>query len=875
MPKHVLILPERFWRKLKNLYKKLHIRHPSSGEKEYEEEKEDLQRIVGEINEKISYRYKILTPLGVGGVSIVIMVEDNYLGQTPRALKFPRPKKGREELFGEILSSEIKSLREAVHPSIIEIYEEGSIGFRSFSFYIMEYLDEPRPAIEYFEAGDKDESEVIDFLRQTLAGLAHLHSLKIMHGDIKLENILVSKDGRAVIADLGSARNLSKKRPTETFAIFTRPYGHPRLEALAANTSSQISDLNRVRAEKIKRSDLDLIFDLYALGKNIFRLLGFYDGKRRKKIKPYTRKYLSLMAARLLDGYNSEDEGECALGLPQVAFADEEIKYNEIKQVKEDLEKLTGEYPVHQIIPEIDEHSVRTIQTSSLSPTPFTERLSKTIKHPLIRRLEGISQLGFINLVYPTATHSRFEHVLGTFSNVRCYCDALYHDPVNPFFKQIINEKDIKSLFLAALLHDIGQYPLAHDFEEAEPKEFSHRKLGIELLGGENETLMVSKLRQLISEDWGVDLKAVIGIIDAGPLDVDIPIKYRLLHTIIDGPIDADKLDYLVRDASNLNVPFGKAIDFERLLQCLTIVFDEFAEGVYIALGIHEKGKVPAESLAFARYAMFGTVYWHHTTRAAKSMLHRAIWESPSLLEDEESKEKYRKSFWEFWVGKKIESLQGDLFPETEEDLRLPDSTQLLPSDKAIIEWLYGKTTKVGKALLAMLEKRELYKRLLVISKQRDSKLWRMLRDFRNNYHWEKMVDLQKEIQRRIIVHIERAVKNRLINPEDEELAKLRELGDKNRAIILLDVPKDRPGSSIPLEYLPEEERREMLGEWRGPSELEDSVVWTQLHDSFVESVGKARLFCHPGKGIREIIERAISRKILRNIVQASIVKLQ
>jgi HD superfamily phosphohydrolase len=65
-------------------------------------------------------------------------------------------------------------------------------------------------------------------------------------------------------------------------------------------------------------------------------------------------------------------------------------------------------------IPELNHFAERTIQTSSLSPTPFTLRLSHIISHPLMRRLAGVSQLGFISLVYPTATHSRFEHVLGT-----------------------------------------------------------------------------------------------------------------------------------------------------------------------------------------------------------------------------------------------------------------------------------------------------------------------------------------------------------------------------------------------------------------------------------------------------------------------------
>ena len=94
-----------------------------------------------------------------------------------------------------------------------------------------------------------------------------------------------------------------------------------------------------------------------------------------------------------------------------------------------------------------------------------------------MRRLAGVPQLGIISLVYPTATHSRLEHVLGTFTNVVRYCDALYHDPLNSLFKQIVSEADIIALLLAALFHDLGQFPLAHDLEEAAPELFDHEKI--------------------------------------------------------------------------------------------------------------------------------------------------------------------------------------------------------------------------------------------------------------------------------------------------------------------------------------------------------------------------------------------------------------
>ena len=58
---------------------------------------------------------------------------------------------------------------------------------------------------------------------------------------------------------------------------------------------------------------------------------------------------------------------------------------------------------------------------------------------------------------------------------------ALWHDPINPIFRQIMNERDLITCLLAALLHDLGQYPLAHDLEDADHDFFDHEPIGYRL----------------------------------------------------------------------------------------------------------------------------------------------------------------------------------------------------------------------------------------------------------------------------------------------------------------------------------------------------------------------------------------------------------
>ena len=188
----------------------------------------------------------------------------------------------------------------------------------------------------------------------------------------------------------------------------TRLYATIRTSRSYKNCSADGPDSNRARAP-LKREQLRFAFDMYALGQNFLRLIKMFELEHGpKSLDPYTRKYLKLLACRLLDGLNlSEDE--TALGLPRATFL--EIKYSTIAEATTDLRKLTGQYTLPLVIPELDYHAANTIQTSSLSSTPFTDRLRTLISHPMLRRLAGVSQLGFISLVYPTATHSRFEHV--------------------------------------------------------------------------------------------------------------------------------------------------------------------------------------------------------------------------------------------------------------------------------------------------------------------------------------------------------------------------------------------------------------------------------------------------------------------------------
>jgi HD superfamily phosphohydrolase len=210
------------------------------------------------------------------------------------------------------------------------------------------------------------------------------------------------------------------------------------------------------------------------------------------------------------------------------------------------------------------------------------------IDTPAVQRLRYVRQLGHAFLVYPGATHTRFEHALGTYHLARRAVAEL----------GVADETAALWIRLGALLHDIGHYPFSHALEEAglprhEALAARHLKSGA----------LASALEQL-----GIPPEALLSVIQGT--------GSAPLSGLVAGSLDVDKLDYLSRDAKMCGVPYG-VIDVDRLLTSLTL------SGGRLAL--HAKGLAALESLLFAKYQMYRNVYWHHAVRSATAMFKRLV----------------------------------------------------------------------------------------------------------------------------------------------------------------------------------------------------------------------------------------------------------
>jgi HD superfamily phosphohydrolase len=233
---------------------------------------------------------------------------------------------------------------------------------------------------------------------------------------------------------------------------------------------------------------------------------------------------------------------------------------------------------------------------------PLDEDALRLVDTAVFQRLRYVRQLGLAFLVYPGATHSRFEHALGTY-HLAGRTLALLRER-GELARMPADECAV--VRVAALLHDLGHYPFSHALEEI--GALHHEAVARSLI---MEGEVADVLASTIGPTAAARAHAIICCESDSPL-----------QGLISGSLDLDKIEYLKRDALMCGVPYGE-IDVERLLHSLTIVGDP-ATGAQV-VGLVEKGLAALESLLFAKYQMYRNVYWHHAVRSATAMYKRLV----------------------------------------------------------------------------------------------------------------------------------------------------------------------------------------------------------------------------------------------------------
>jgi HD superfamily phosphohydrolase len=276
---------------------------------------------------------------------------------------------------------------------------------------------------------------------------------------------------------------------------------------------------------------------------------------------------------------------------------------------------------------------------------------------PILQRLRFIRQLGVVHWVYPGAVHTRFEHTLGVLNRVQELLAALDRSIQEERIDHTINPNQASILRLCALLHDVGHGVFSHVSESALDRFDEIRTALVEFANysrPENPKLSeiiaayiieapsFKKLLEILLSKLGYPIRLtdhpeqtaeqltrmIKNSILGHPIDDQIP----LLHELISGPFDADKLDYFVRDSALAGIP--KVLDISRLTQKIMVravpqrnlpatIAARVRGGhpTYLLFGLKWSGAAVLDELHLARVLLFAKIYRHHKVLAIEAMI--------------------------------------------------------------------------------------------------------------------------------------------------------------------------------------------------------------------------------------------------------------
>ncbi|RFU70870.1 HD domain-containing protein [Peribacillus saganii] len=219
------------------------------------------------------------------------------------------------------------------------------------------------------------------------------------------------------------------------------------------------------------------------------------------------------------------------------------------------------------------------------------------------QRLRRIKQLGTTYLTFHGAEHSRLNHSLGVYEIVRRIIDDVFKG------RPEWDEGERLLSLCAALLHDLGHGPFSHSFEKV--FDLDHEHFTREIVVGNTE---VNTVLKRVGEDFPKKVADVIAK----------TYQNKLVVSLISSQIDADRMDYLQRDAYFTGVSYGH-FDMERILRVMRPREDQVV--------IKQSGMHAVEDYIMSRYQMYWQVYFHPVTRSAEVILTKILHRAKHLYE--------------------------------------------------------------------------------------------------------------------------------------------------------------------------------------------------------------------------------------------------
>lgn len=562
------------------------------------------------------HRGRNIQALGEGGSGVVFLAAQSLYEriEVQRAIKFfmYRDDIAHLSAHGTPISkddflAEIVNISSINHESLVKVIDAGmhAVDALEIPYIVTEYVGGPtlREVLEHraapgiLETWQQDDgAPVLKLLLSIGEAICYLHSIGFAHCDIAPKNIFLkeTESYRPVLGDLGLAKNVG--RPREDVLIAgTRSYMPP--EAL--------SSLNKnVAWEEFVA--LHPRWDMWSFAKTGLDLLTALNGAKAPKWRKAL--WTALEEAQAGKRYRSmQDLVERIHFLQPV--------HRQVAAVPELSTTITGK--VRKLMP---------IQSFATSP-----RFRRIMQHPGLMRLSRVPQLSTTLFAFPAATHTRYEHSLGTMETIRRYLVALLDQED---FLEHLSVPKIEVALLCGLLSNATRFPLSNLIHEVKQQNesvlsrFSKKALLEDIFAMRDNKGRT--LPEIIAEDFpSVSLDDLHRILLAnksefGPDD-------QLIYSLLNSSLDARVIDFVRRDSLHVGIHEGYAVDLEELLPHLTVHEHKLA--------LQVTGVTVAEQIIALRYWLFNRIYWCRPNRAFVAMVRHLMMD---LLADDAALERIR-----------------------------------------------------------------------------------------------------------------------------------------------------------------------------------------------------------------------------------------
>lgn len=232
---------------------------------------------------------------------------------------------------------------------------------------------------------------------------------------------------------------------------------------------------------------------------------------------------------------------------------------------------------------------------------PLAKRIIDTEE---FQRLRNIKQLGCCNYVFPSATHTRFEHSIGVYHLSKEYIRILSEK-----IDGCLTDQEKKCITISGLIHDLGHGPYSHLFDELFDQSKNHEYRSIEIF-----KYMNKKYNFAFTDE---EIKMIQTMIDPKRYNENIPNDKKYVYQIVsnNNGIDVDRFDYITRDIKMTGLNYG--IEYERIMNHSTISNGEIV--------FSEKVKTNIDDFFRTRFIMYKEIYNHRTVRGIEFMMKEYI----------------------------------------------------------------------------------------------------------------------------------------------------------------------------------------------------------------------------------------------------------